>query len=146
ALAFCLNNLGMVYLNQNRPAEAEPLLERALAIRRQAFGKDHPLVALSLESLAREEMARRNFERADSLLQESLDARERTLGPSHPEVANALIRLAELCELQGRTADSEPLADRAISILDRAHANLDLRFSGYYLRARLSWELGRKKE
>ena len=40
-------------LAQGRYAEAEPLLQRALAIREKALGPDHPDVAEVLEHLAK---------------------------------------------------------------------------------------------
>lgn len=144
--AYCLNNLAMVYLNQGRHIEAEPLFEQALAIRRQAFGAEHPLVALSLESLALARKAKHQYDSAESLFEESLALRKRTLGPNHPDVASTLIHLATLREEQGRAADGEPLADKAIAILDGSHASLERRFGGYFLRARLAWELGNRQE
>jgi esterase/lipase superfamily enzyme/tetratricopeptide (TPR) repeat protein len=44
--------LGWLYKNQQRYAEAEPLLEQALAIREAAYGENHPLVSTSLNNLA----------------------------------------------------------------------------------------------
>jgi len=41
-LAASLNTLALIYLGQGRYAEAEPLLERALAIREQGLGLAHP--------------------------------------------------------------------------------------------------------
>ena len=40
-----LNNLAVLYSDQGRYAEAEPLYKRALAIREKALGPDHPDVA-----------------------------------------------------------------------------------------------------
>ena len=37
-----LNNLAVLYNNQGRYAQAEPLYQRALAIREKALGPDHP--------------------------------------------------------------------------------------------------------
>ena len=47
-----LNNLAVLYDEQGRYAEAEPLYKRALAIREKALGPDHPDVATSLNNLA----------------------------------------------------------------------------------------------
>ncbi len=44
--------LGTVYLEQGRYAEAEPLLQRSLAIMEQALGPEHPNVAQGLENYA----------------------------------------------------------------------------------------------
>ncbi len=42
----------MLYHGQVKYAEAEPLYERALAIREEALGAEHPHVAQSLENYA----------------------------------------------------------------------------------------------
>ena len=47
-----LNNLAWLYHTQGRYAEAEPLYQRALAIREKALGPEHPEVAASLENYA----------------------------------------------------------------------------------------------
>ena len=49
--ATSLHNLGKLFRDQGRYGEAEPLLRRALAIREQALGPDHPDTATSLNSL-----------------------------------------------------------------------------------------------
>src|SRR2546425_452013 len=49
-VARTLNNLALLYDAQHRYAEAEPLLQRALAIQAKALGPAHPDVALSLST------------------------------------------------------------------------------------------------
>jgi tetratricopeptide (TPR) repeat protein len=51
-VANSLNNLADLYGAQGRYARAEPLYQRALAIREKALGPDHPDVATSLSNLA----------------------------------------------------------------------------------------------
>ncbi len=51
-LATSLNNLALLYKAQGRYAEAEPLYQRALAIREKALGPEHPDVAASLQNYA----------------------------------------------------------------------------------------------
>ncbi len=51
-VARSLNNLADLYERQGRYAEAEPLFERALAIRERAVGPDHPDTATSTNNLA----------------------------------------------------------------------------------------------
>ena len=47
-----LNNLAILCHAQGRYTEAEPLLQRALAIREGALGSSHPELATSLENYA----------------------------------------------------------------------------------------------
>ena len=51
-VATSLNSLSALYHAQGRYAEAEPLLNRSLAIREKMLGPEHPLVAQSLENYA----------------------------------------------------------------------------------------------
>ena len=46
------HNLGLLYYRHSAYQDAEFLLKRALAIRENTLGPDHPLVALSLRSYA----------------------------------------------------------------------------------------------
>ncbi len=52
AVAFSLNNLAGLYVNQGKYVEAEPLYQRALGIVEKALGPEHPSVAQSLENYA----------------------------------------------------------------------------------------------
>jgi tetratricopeptide (TPR) repeat protein len=47
-----MNNLGALYYNQEKYAEAEPLYQRALVIREQLLEAEHPDTAQSLNNLA----------------------------------------------------------------------------------------------
>lgn len=50
--ATSLNSLAELYHDQGRYGEAEPLLQRALAIFEQSLGLEHPYVATVLKNLA----------------------------------------------------------------------------------------------
>ena len=50
--AASLNNLALLYYNQRKYAKAEPLYQRALAIREKVLGPEHPDTATSLNNLA----------------------------------------------------------------------------------------------
>jgi hypothetical protein len=50
-LAKALNNLGVVYERQEKPAEAEECYRRAYAIARAAFEPDHPILLTSASNL-----------------------------------------------------------------------------------------------
>ncbi len=51
-VAASLNNLAVLYRDQGKYTEAEPLYQRALAIWEKALGPEHPNVATSLNNLA----------------------------------------------------------------------------------------------
>ncbi len=74
----------MLYYDQGRYAEAEPLYRRSLAIREKALGPDHPDTAVSLNNLALLYGNQGRYAEAEPLYQRSLAIREKALGPDHP--------------------------------------------------------------
>ena len=99
----------MLYRDQGRYADAEPLYKRSLAIYEKALGPDHPHVATALNNLAQLYQAQGRYADAEPLYKRSLAIYEKALGPDHPDVATSLNNLAELYQAQGRYADAEPL-------------------------------------
>ncbi|UVJ44301.1 tetratricopeptide repeat protein [Pseudomonas sp. LS1212] len=100
--------------------DAEPLLERVLAIRMKALGPEHPDVATSLNNLAELYVAQGLFTKAEPLHQQALAIRMKALGPEHPDVATSLDNLAELYVAQGLFTKAEPLYQEALAISKKA--------------------------
>ncbi len=115
-LALSLNNLAVVYRSQGRYAEAEPLHERALAIREEALGPDHPDVATSLNNLAELYRGQGRYAEAEPLYGKALEIYEAVLGPDHTLVAATLANHAALLREMGRDAEADELDARAESI------------------------------
>ncbi len=67
-IADTLHNLADLYGAQGKYEQAEPLYQRALAIREQVLGPEHPATAHTLKSLAE----LRSVISRDKLAQESL--------------------------------------------------------------------------
>jgi len=85
-VANSLNNLAQLYGKQGRYAEAEPIYQRALAIREKALGREHPDVAHSLNRLAKLYQAQGEYAKAEPLYQRALAIREKALDPEHPDM------------------------------------------------------------
>ncbi|MDQ3566421.1 MAG: tetratricopeptide repeat protein, partial [Pseudomonadota bacterium] len=115
-----LNMAGKLAYEVGRYAEAQPFLEKALAIREKALGPEHPDVAANLNNLAELYRTQGRYEKAEPLYQRSLAIREKALGPEHPDVAQSLNNLAELYRTQGRYDKAEPLYQRALAIREKA--------------------------
>ncbi len=114
-----LNNLALLYRDQGKYAEAEPLYKRALAIREKALGPEHPQTVLSFNNLALLYFNQGRYAEAEPLYQRALAIREKTLGPAYPRVATTLNNLAALYDTQGRYAEAEPLYQRALAIWEK---------------------------
>ncbi|WP_143140734.1 tetratricopeptide repeat-containing protein kinase family protein [Nannocystis exedens] len=105
------NNLGTLYTAEGRPELAQRAFERALAIKAEVFGADHPQYAHSLNNLGsvllaqgRLEAARAHFERATALLRAAF-------GPHHPQVALGLNNIAATYIQAGDWAGAEPYVE-----------------------------------
>jgi len=109
--AACLQVLG-------QPAEARPLLERALAITEATFGPDHPTFITGLHNLA---LALRDLGQpaeARPLLERALAITEATFGPDHPTVITGLHNLALALRDLGQPAEARSLLERALPITE----------------------------
>ena len=95
-MATSLNNLAILAWEQGAAAQAVPLAQRALAIREQVLGLDHPLVGASLNTLARLYQDQRREEEALALAQRALRVLQPALGPEHPDVVKTRILQTEL--------------------------------------------------
>jgi len=114
--ALLLNQAGYFLKQRARYAEAEPLYQRAIAIREKTLGKEHSATAIGLNNLASLYDAQGKYEQAESLYQHALVIREKLLGLKHPDVAQSLNNLARLYDTQGKYEQAEPLYQRALAI------------------------------
>jgi CHAT domain-containing protein len=105
-----------VYEQMGRFADAEPLFRRALAIREQALGPDHPQVATTLSQLSSLLMSQRNYAESEASAQRALSIREQALGTNNDRVAGTLINLGEAQLALGRYAEAEATLRRAVEI------------------------------
>ena len=116
--ASVLASVAQAYQNFGRPADALPLLERTVALRRAALGEDHPDTALSLLRLGDALAEAHDVDRAEALYREHLAATEWAHGAQSVEAAAALARLVPLLAVQDRTDEEAPLARRWRATLD----------------------------
>jgi tetratricopeptide (TPR) repeat protein len=111
-----LNEAADIAFTVGRYREAEPLLQRSLAIREKALGPDHPDVAQSLNNLAQLYWAQGAYAKAEPLYQRSLAIGEKALGPDHPDVAASLRNYAALLRKLDRAVEAEGMEARATAI------------------------------
>src|SRR5262249_51632937 len=80
-----LSNLAGLYAKMDNPAKAEPLYQRALAIREKTIRPDHPLIASLLNNLAILYDDSGEYGRAEPLYRRALAIREKALPPNHSD-------------------------------------------------------------
>jgi tetratricopeptide (TPR) repeat protein len=119
ALATSLNNLALLYNNQGKYSEAEPLYLDALEMRKRLFTGDHPDVATSLNNLAVLYDNQGRYSEAEPLYLDALEMTKRLFTGDHPDVANSLNNLASLYKSQGKYSEAEPLYLDALEMTKR---------------------------
>jgi CHAT domain-containing protein len=101
-------------------AEAIPLAERVLVIRKGILGPNHPDVAITLNSLATLYQNNGDYARAESLFRQSLSIDESVFGKDHPNLAIATGNLATLYYEIGDYTRAEALMKKALALRERA--------------------------
>lgn len=111
-----LNKAGYFLYDQAQYSLAEPLFQRALAIREKVLGAEHRETATSLNNLGALYDDLGIYEQAEPLYKRALVIRERVLGTEHSGTATSLNNLALLYKRQGKYEEAEPLYKRALAI------------------------------
>ncbi len=142
-----MGTVGSIYQRLGFPDRARPLLEAALATRRQLLGEDHPEVADALSALATVREDKGELQDAIDLVQRALAIRRRRYGPRHETVARSLHDLGLLLRRQGDLTAAERNLRVALSLRRELlpPPRHDLAESLYGLGIVL-WEQGRYQE
>jgi tetratricopeptide (TPR) repeat protein len=111
-----INEIALVYYENAKYKEAEPLMKRALKIDEASLGKDHPDVATDLNNLGQLYQDTNRLKEAEPLMKRALKIDEASLGKDHPKVAIDLNNLAQLYKKTNRLQEAEPLLQRALKI------------------------------
>ncbi len=112
----CLNQLGILCMEQGRNSEAEPHYRQALAITEEIVGPEHPDYGAGLSNLANLMRVLGRYAEAEELSRRALTIVERELGPDHANVAAVIDSLAGIVADQRNAAEAEPLYKRALAI------------------------------
>jgi len=110
------------YVIQNDPArleEADSLFQRALEIRRKAFGENHPIVAATLNDIADLRLSRGDTATSLPLARQSFVITQKVYGPDHPLAASAMQQMANIYARAGRLDLAEPLMRTAVPMMRR---------------------------
>lgn len=94
--------IGRVYRSMGYYKQAEPLLKRAVAIRKDLYGENHPEVAKSLNQHGLLQKETGNYAAADSLYSLALAIQRESLGEAHPDIARSLNNLGVLHRIRGK--------------------------------------------
>jgi tetratricopeptide (TPR) repeat protein len=121
-VAVIMDDLGVVYVAQNRYSEAESLLKQSLEIREQASGKMHPLLAGSLHDLAGFAMQDGRVDDAEQFLKRVLHILEESVDKDRSDAAMAMHNLGDFYVNQKRFSEAKALYNRAVLIWEETPA------------------------
>jgi len=122
-VAMSLCGLGELLI-EKEPATAKPLIQRALNIRIEHFGDEHPLVGRCLQDLAVISDNEGNSDEAVRLCSRAVEVREKTLGTGHPHLAASLETLGTIYKLRGEFVKAEQSIKRALDIFKNVHGEV----------------------
>jgi tetratricopeptide (TPR) repeat protein len=104
---------------QGKYAMAQPLYEKALAIRRRLLTDDHPDTAVSYNNVAYNLSAQGKYAAAQPLLEQALGIRRQLSGDNHPDTATSYNNVAINLNALGKYAAAQPLFEKALAINSR---------------------------
>lgn len=120
ALLSITSNLGGVFFDQERWAEAEAEHAKALEIAQRILPPGHVRTARLTDSLAAAIASQGRLDEAAPLFAEALEARRAILPADHPDLAISLNNLAHLNLERGRPDDAERYHREALAIRRQA--------------------------
>jgi serine/threonine protein kinase/tetratricopeptide (TPR) repeat protein len=111
--------IGDTYYKLGVYGAAEVHLRRAVDLRQNLLGSDHPDTIGTMTILAENLWAEGKAAEAEALGRSTLDAARRTLGPEHRLTMMAINNLAVSLYPQGRLAEAEPLFHETLELRRR---------------------------
>ncbi len=118
-LARTLSGLGLLLLRENKPEEALPLAEKALALAVKSEGEDSLDAALAYANIGETRRFLGQNDRAFPLLRKSRALYEKILGPTHPRVASLLSQEGLLLMEDGKLSLAEKAMRQSLDTLSK---------------------------
>ncbi len=121
------NTLGRTYIGLSVPSKAESQLRRALKIRQDRLGTDHPDTLAAELGVGSVLISTSRFAEAESVLRRNLDASRATLGTQHPQTIASMGLLSSALFYEKRYADAESLARQVAAFAQQSYGAGDER-------------------
>ncbi|MBI1915937.1 MAG: serine/threonine protein kinase [Planctomycetes bacterium] len=101
--------IGDSYYSLGLYKEAEPHLRRAVELRREHLGPEHPDTLNAINSFGVLHIQQGKYDEAEQLLRKNLEDRRRISGSEHPDTLTAMANLYWLLEESDKLDEAEPL-------------------------------------
>ncbi|KAL5371686.1 hypothetical protein DPSP01_014087 [Paraphaeosphaeria sporulosa] len=113
-MEWALHNLGILYRNQGKLAEAEAMYSRALQGYEEALGPKHTSTLLTVNNLGLLYADQGKLAEAEAMYRRALQGYEEALGPKHTSTLTTVNNLGNLYRNQGKLAEAEAMYSRAL--------------------------------
>ncbi len=116
-----MNEQAESLLAKGQYAAAQPVFEKALAIRHRLLTDEHPWTAAIRNNLAADLLYQGKYRASQTDFEEALAVCRKLLGEDHPLTAEIYNNLATNLGAQGKYAEAQPLFEKALTIFRRIH-------------------------
>jgi tetratricopeptide (TPR) repeat protein len=113
-IEWALHNLGNLYLDQGKLAEAEKMYKRALQGYEEALGANHTSTLNTVNNLGLLYRNQGKLAEAEKMHERALQGKEEALGASHTSTLDTVNNLGLLYADQGKLAEAEKIYERAL--------------------------------
>ncbi|EMR83515.1 putative nb-arc and tpr domain protein [Botrytis cinerea BcDW1] len=114
------HNLGNLYSDQDKLAEAEMMYCRALKSKEKALGPDHTSTLLTINNLGSLYSDQSKLVEAEVMYHRALEGYKKALGPNHTSTLDTVHNLGNLYSDQGKLAEAEVMYRRALEGCENA--------------------------
>jgi tetratricopeptide (TPR) repeat protein len=118
-----LSSLGSVYASSGDLARSRETYEKALDLKQEIVGADHPDVAVILDRLAGVCQFQNQFDQAEEYLTRALEIRKKKIGSEDQRTAALYFNLGELYLAQNRYEDALPQFLSALNAFEKHGEN-----------------------
>ncbi|KAI9793338.1 MAG: hypothetical protein M1816_000230 [Peltula sp. TS41687] len=115
-----IHNLGILYHDQGKLAEAEKSYSWTLAVMEKALGPEHTSTLDTVHSLGNLYLDQGKLAEAEEMYMRALAGYEKALGPEHTSTLHTVNNLGNLYRNQGKLAEAEEMYMRALAGYEKA--------------------------
>jgi tetratricopeptide (TPR) repeat protein len=119
-MEWACNNLGILYQNQGKLAEAEAMYQRALRGEEKAWGLEHTSTLDTVSNLGVLYKDQGRLAEAEAMYQRALRGREKAWGLEHTSTLDTVNNLGNLYKDQGKLVKAEAMYERALRGKEKA--------------------------
>ncbi len=116
--AYCLNNLALLYMNNERLADAETYFKQVLQIAEKTDLTKDPILGIALDNLGQTYRFQKRFDDAEKTYKQALAAEETSIGKGTNDYAITQVNLAVLYITEKKLADAKKLLIEAMNTFE----------------------------